>query len=376
MMQLTGPHSRRTQRILYVITDLDVGGAEKCCAQLAMGLNRERWHAAVCSLSPVGAMADRLVQAGVEVHSLGVRSVREAPQAVSRLARLVRRFRPAIAHTFLFHANVVGRVAGWMAGTPHIVSSIRVAERRFRSHLIIENLTCRLSERVTCVSGAVARFTRRHSHVPSGRLTVIPNGIDLHADRDSEPVDRGQLGMPAPGVVALFVGRLDAQKGVDTLLHALGPARGRCGDLHVVLVGAGAERAALERLARELDLTPYVHFLGWRDDVRAIMRAADFLVLPSRWEGMSNAVLEAMAEGLPVIATRAEGSAELVRHDETGILVEIDEPDALASAMAMLGLDSEKRVQYGRAGRERVCREFSLERMIDRHTELYESLLR
>jgi glycosyltransferase involved in cell wall biosynthesis len=370
-------HSRSAslQRVLFVITDLDVGGAEKCCVQLATGLDRARWHAQVCCLSGPGVLGERLRVAGIPVHTLRAANVWNAPGAIWELSQLMHRLRPTIVHTFLFHANMVGRLAGWLTAVPRILSSIRVAERRFRYHLILENMTCRFSHKVVCVSDAVARFTRRRSHVPASRLVVIPNGVELQPNSSAPAPDRSDVGLSHDSIVALYVGRLDPQKGVDVLLRALAIARSNVANLHLLVAGSGLEHSSLVGLAQQLGLESHVHFLGWRDDVSALMHAADFFVMPSRWEGMPNAVLEAMAAGLPVIATRAEGSAELVRNGETGRLVAIDDEKELASAIVELAHDPALRAVWGKRGQATARTEYSLSTMLGRYDQLYESLL-
>jgi glycosyltransferase involved in cell wall biosynthesis len=367
------PRPKRPRRILFVITDLDAGGAEKCCAQLAIGLDRARWEPSVCSLAAPGVLADELSSRGIPVHSLYARGARDFSRSVWRLTRIMRRTRPELVQTFLFHANVVGRLAARCAGVPRVFSSIRVAEKRHRYHLVVENLTCRLSDRIVCVSQAVGRFTRRHSHVPPQRLLVITNGVDVDAIDGVPGIDRRALGILPDALLALYVGRLDRQKGVDVLLHAFARVRHRLPQLALVVAGAGPERDALVALARELGIDAHAHFLGWRGDVPALCTAADFLVMPSRWEGMPNAVLEAMAAGLPVIATRVEGSSELVQDGDTGKLVASDSVEELADSMIALATDRATRERYGRNGRDRVRQAFSLQRMIADYERLYES---
>ncbi len=363
----------KRRRLLLVITTLDVGGAEKCCVTLATGLDRERWHVEVCSVIRAGSMAGPLRDAGIPVHSLDASRLWHAPTATLRLARIIRRVRPDVVHTFLFHANMLGRLAAQLAGRPRVVASIRVAERRFRHHLILENLTCRLSDCVACVSRDVARFVRRRCHEPAGRLVVIPNGVDVGPVAESTHA-RSTLGLRADSRVAIYVGRLDQQKGVDVLLRAVAEVRRHMPELTVLLVGAGPQQRALEQLAGELGVSSHVKFLGWRSDATELIRAADFLVLPSRWEGMPNVVLEAMAAGRPVIATRTEGTAELVRHRETGLLVPIDEPSALAAAIIELA-DPERRKVWGDRGRTVAVEEFSTTHMIQQYEQLYALLL-
>jgi glycosyltransferase involved in cell wall biosynthesis len=207
------------------------------------------------------------------------------------------------------------------------------------------------------------------------RLAVIPNAVDAAAELDENRAPRSVLGAPPDALAALYVGRLDPQKGVDVLLHAVARAHRVLPHLHLSLAGIGPDQDALVNLARQLGVDSRTHFLGWRNDVPALLGAADLFVMPSRWEGMPNALLEAMAAGLPVIATRAQGSTELVRDGETGKLIAIDQPDELADAMVSLGNDPALRRRYGRTGREFAHREFSLERMIGRYLALYDSLL-
>jgi starch synthase (maltosyl-transferring) len=366
--------SRRPLRLLFVITDLDVGGAEKFCVQLATGLDRSSWSPAVCCLSRPGAAAEPLAAAGVPVYSLDARSYWHAPATVLRLAWLMRQVRPAIVHTILFHANVVGRLAARLAGVRRVISSIRVAERRYAHHLVLENLTCRLAQRILCVSGAVARYVRRHAHLPAAHLAVVPNGVDADEVGAATPVDRATLGLPPDASVAAFVGRLDPQKGVDMLLRAAALAMSQLPQLHLVLAGAGPERDALVQLARQLGIQSRAHFLGLRSDVPSLLRAADLFVLSSRWEGMPNAVLEAMAAGLPVVATRTEGTTELVREGETGLLVDIDDCSGLARALVCVAADPSRRADWGSAARQLVRREYSVDRMIVRYEQLYDGL--
>jgi glycosyltransferase involved in cell wall biosynthesis len=337
---------------------------------LATGLDRREWLPHVCGLAPAGALADRLVARGVAVDALNVRRAWDVPAAVVRLARLMRRVRPHIVHTMLFHANVIGRIAARLAGVSRVVSSIRVAERRYRHHLLLETLTCRLSQRVVCVSRDVARFTRRHSHVPAARLAVVPNGVESNPAL-GDSVAQSAIERPTGSITALYVGRLDPQKAVDVLLRAFARAVADVSNLHLVIAGTGPDHDTLQSLARQLGIERSVQFVGFHQNVPELMHAADFFVLPSRWEGMPNVVLEAMAAGLPVVATRTEGTAEIVRDGASGSLVAIDDDAALATQMTRLARDAELRVAWGSCGREIVQREYSIENMRERHAQIY-----
>lgn len=360
------------------ITDLDVGGAEKAMIELATRLDPSRWDVDVVSLLPRGPLADRLVQQAIPYESLGVRRAMDAPRALLRWHKILKRRRPRIVHTFLYHANMLGRLAARMAGVPHCVSGIRVAERRFRSRLVFDRLTRRLVDRYVCVSPSVATFMRHAAAISSDRLVVIPNGVNVRTADLARPVDRKKdLDLSPERIILVCLGRLDRQKGVDLLLDALQILRTRQpgeSSLAVLLVGDGPERGQLEESSRHHDLEGLVRFVGWQPNPQDWLASADGLVLPSRWEGMPNAVLEAMAAKLPVIATMVEGAIELVSPGRTGWLVPTESPAALADSIIQFLADPIRRRQFGLAGRECVEREFSIESMVQQYERLYESL--
>jgi glycosyltransferase involved in cell wall biosynthesis len=169
------------------------------------------------------------------------------------------------------------------------------------------------------------------------------------------------------------VGLLNVAKGQDLVLEAL--ARPECRALHVLFAGDGAWRAELERRAAELGLGPRARFLGWRDDVPALVAACDFVLLPSRWEGLPYAVLEAFAAARPVVATPVDGARSLVADGRTGVLARAIAADALAEACArMCALDATQRAELGRAGRELVLAEHTAARMVDALVRVYEEV--
>jgi glycosyltransferase involved in cell wall biosynthesis len=188
--------------------------------------------------------------------------------------------------------------------------------------------------------------------------------------------------VPESGVVAAFVGRLDPQKGVDSLLRAMASLRARGagagagggGGVRLVLAGEGPQRRELESLVAELRLGGAVRLLGFVQDVRSVLSAADLLVMPSRWEGFGLAAGEAMAAGLPVIAGRAAGLRELVVEGETGLLVGADEPEEIARSIELLAYDPARRLAMGQAGERRVAESFAIERNVSTHERLYLSL--
>ena len=319
--------------IAFCITELDRGGAERALSQLVLGLNRDEWLPRVFCLGPRGHFADVIEAGGVAVECFGGSGVMSLPRVLLRLTLALRRFRPAVLQTFLFHANIVGRFAGRLARVPRIVSGIRVADRRSRWYGRLDHWTNGLVDHNVCVSQGVADFSISETGLSPRKLSVIPNGVDYELFASATPADLMQFGIPQGSPVVITIGRLEEQKGIDLLLTAASLVLRDHRDCHFLIVGDGCDRAALESQARQLGLANSVHFVGQRADVPNLLAASTAFVLPSRWEGMSNALLEAMATGLPVVATAVEGSTELVRSGETGLLVPAGRSEALAAAI-------------------------------------------
>jgi starch synthase (maltosyl-transferring) len=274
--------------------------------------------------------------------------------------------------SFLFHANVACRLAAPLAGSPWVVGGLRGAEHQRRWHLALDHATSRLATGAVCVSEGVRRSSVEVARLDPDRLVVIPNGIDPAPIDASPPVDRAALGVPAGDVLALFVGRLDAQKDVRTLLVAAAIVAARRPDWHLAIVGDGPERDQLVRSPAASRIpSGRLHWLGRRDDVPGLLKAADFLVLPSRWEGMPNVVLEAMAARLAVVATAVEGPEDLVLPGRTGWLVPPCDPAALASALLDASADPDRLRSFGEAGRDRVERHFTRSAVIRSYDELW-----
>ncbi len=362
-------------RVTLAITDLDVGGAERALVALALGLDRRRWRPSVVSLAGEGALAGPLRAAGIEVVCLGVDPKRPL-QSVGKLVGTLRTLRPELLQSFLFHANVAVKLAAPMAGRPWVVGGLRVAERQRRWHLTLDWLTARLSTGSVCVSEGVRRFSVREGRLDPARLVVIPNGVDLDRFDVAIPVDRASIGVPPRSVLALSVGRFDPQKGLDILLDAASIVARSRPDWHLAMVGDGPLRPALlDQAARSPALAGRVHWLGRRDDVPGLLKAADLLVLPSLWEGMPNVVLEAMAAGRAVVATAVEGTEDLVVPDQTGWLVPPGQASPLAEALLQAATDADRRRQFGQDGRGRVEAEFTPRQVVAAYERLWAGVL-
>jgi glycosyltransferase involved in cell wall biosynthesis len=363
-------------RLALVITELEVGGAEKCLVELATHIDRQRFTPVVYSLGPrpdskKDALVRRLEETQIEVHFFDLDKWSDYWGGVRRLAAALRRQRAEIVQTFLFHANVLGTRAARRAGVRRIATGVRVADpRRWRS--IVERWTTRSADRFVCVSHGVAEHCRRRGFA-TRKLVVIPNGIDLAAWDSAEPANLTHFGLPPGQRAIVYVGRLDAQKRVKPLVALMATELAAAIPKHdLLLVGEGPLRSPLEELAGRLRIGSRVHFAGWRPDVPNVLAAADLLVLPSQWEGMPNAVLEAMAAGKPVVATLAEGVQELLgeRVAEQGVPLGAGWAPFCDRITAILG-NSQTARDLGRHNQERAQRHFSREAMLAAYERLY-----
>jgi len=212
---------------------------------------------------------------------------------------------------------------------------------------------------------------------PQQRVQRMVNGIDVGMFRPQSNKDAAKAGLGLDGkTIALFVGRLAPQKALPVLFQALQKAAGACPNLHLMLLGDGPERPALERLARELAIEPQITFVGNVSDVRGYLGAADIFVLPSEAEGISNALLEAMAAGLACIATSVGGSPEVVDNGSCGILLPPNRPDLFADALASLAHDPHEAMRLGARARDRILAHYSFEVVDRQYRLLYDRLLR
>lgn len=357
-----------------------MGGAERCLAELALRLDRDRFAVVAYALGPRPAddersLVPRLEAAGVEVHCLGGRGVFDAPAVAWKLARLLKRQRPDIVQTFLFHANLVGRLAARWAAAPRVVAGIRVAERDRRWHLVLDRWTSQLVDRYVAVSQSVAAFSQSEANLPGERIVVIPNGIDVQAFDAAAPADLAEFGIRPGRRAATYVGRLDRQKGLRELIAHSKDWLERLPEHDLLLAGDGPQREELEALVQRLGLGERIRLAGWLKNVPAILRASEMLLLPSRWEGMANAMLEAMACRLPIVAMDVEGVGELLGPNTGDQTAPAGNMQVFADKIVAIAGSAELRARLGAENRRRVEESFTLDAMVARYAALYDELL-
>ena len=366
-------------KIVYIITGTGIGGAEKILYHTVTGLNNNHYSVSVCSLKERGEIARDLERQGIEVHCLKMENKEgfigwlTTIGSLIRLIPYLRKLQPTIVHSFLFRANIVARIASYITSIPIVISSIRVMGGEKNYFHYLERMTSFMVDHYITVSESVKDYLVRKSRIPLEKVSVIYNGVNIKEHNSLKMPNQRVIG--AEDKVVITVGRLHTQKGHSYLLQAIAKVQKEISKVKVLVIGEGEEENNLKNLAKSLDLTDKIIFAGLRVDVEEILPEADLFVLPSLWEGMPNALLEAMALGIPVVATDVGGIPEVVIHEETGILIPPKDSDALASAMIDLLQNNFKAQKMGEAGRDRVEKHFSLARTIEKTECLYKKLL-
>jgi len=363
------------------ITELHVGGAERCLAELALRADRNRFAPTVYCLSArpredAFSFVPMLETAGVPVVFLGGRRAVQFPAVVGRLKKHLVARKTDVLQSFLFHANIVGRIAARWAGVPAVVSGIRVAERGAHWHTRLDRLTQKWVDRYVCVSQASAEFTARQGGIPPEKITVIPNGINLDAYPSGETADRATLGLRTDRRWIVFVGRLERQKGVEHLIESAPKWLAQTPEHDLLIVGDGPLREKLESACRLRGIADRVHFTGRRSDVPALLSESDLLVLPSLWEGMPNVVLEAMAARRPEVATDVEGVRELLGPGAAEQIVSVGDAVAWTRRIVRFALDRTLAESVGLENRRRAERHFTIASMVSAYEDLWESAYR
>jgi glycosyltransferase involved in cell wall biosynthesis len=369
--------------ILQLVTNFRLGGTERHISNLVRLLDRARFEVHLACLGRFGEFLEPIEQECGAVAEYPIRRL-YGPATVRRqlqFARDLRRRRIQVVHTYGFYANVFGLPAARLAQTPLIIASIRdTGDHLSATRRWLQRLTCRLADCVL-VNAEAVRQRLIADGFPAHKVTVIRNGINLGGFSSSRGRDalRRALGLPAFGPLVTVVSRLIPMKGIEHFLQAAERIAQRLPEARFLVVGdcepsppaRTSYRADLEALTARLGLAGRVLFLGFRSDVADLLAASTVSVLPSLSEGLSNVLLESMAVGVPVVATRVGGNPEAVEHGVTGLLVAPGDASALAHAVTLLLEHPHLARCYGEAARQRVRERFSDQGMVRATEDFY-----
>ena len=366
-----------TKRILQIIPTLDRSGAEKQMTLLARGLPRDEFDVHVCALTRGGPLVADLRRAEIPTTVIGKRW-KLSPRAYWQLRRLVARLHPDLIHTWLFAANSYGRAAGIACGARCLVAGERCVDPwKGWTELTIDRYLGRRTGRIVAVSPGVRDFYARHG-LPAEKIEVIPNGVE---PATPSPATRQQvlaeLDLPDTCRLVGVIGRLWPQKRLKDAIWAADLLKVIRDDVHLLIIGDGPHRDRLRKFRDQVLIRDKVHFLGRRDDVPRLLPHLDLLWSTSAYEGQSNSIMEAMAAGVPVVATDIPGTRDLVVHGQTGYLVPVGKPGraVITKHTNRVLNDPELARRLGEAARRRMLSKFSVETMVARYAQLYRELL-
>ncbi len=331
----------------------------------------------VCCISGRGGIGYRLEQADIPVTYLDVRHTFDL-KAFHKLWRLLRDLQPEVLVTYLPHADLIGRLLGRLAGVPRIVTSVRVklwTSPRYLWLFIADGLTSFLVNQYHFNSPTIARAYQRWLRVPSYKITIIPNGIPLSVFQQQHDTKklRAALKIPVGHRIICCVARLRLQKGHHYLFQALAILTRHHSNLTVLLVGDGPDRQTIEQQAANAGVQEHLRFLGSRSDVPGLLHLADLFVLPTLFEGMSNALLEAMAAGKPIVTTALPENQDIITHGVTGLLVPPKDSKALSSALDRLLQDAVAAARLGRAAQD-ASRHYELTKIVAQYEQFFSRL--
>jgi glycosyltransferase involved in cell wall biosynthesis len=364
----------RRARIVFLLPTLDIGGAERQVLRAAAGLDARRFDPLVLAFQTgSGRLARELEAAGVTAVDLGLESRRSAIAAGWRLTRWLRAHPCDVLMAYMFHANLAARLVRPFARVPRLVCSERVVGWESPLRVAVNRATCRLADAITTNSAAGVRFWANKLGLPESRVHLIYNGVDVAL---FSPRDDRTARQPGPVVIGNLA-RLHRKNGHETLLDALEAlaAKPDLPSWRCVIAGEGPEAQALAESITRRGLDARVELAGHVGDPAVFLRSLDLYVQSSTAEGLPNAALEAMATGLPVVATAVGGTPEVVEEGKTGWLVPAGDAGSLAGQIAALLRAPAERGAMGQAGRQRVEQRFSVPRMIADTERLLDGLL-
>ena len=366
-------------RIIHLITDLSTGGAQTALLRFLSAIDRNLYNpTVVCFYNGNSIIAKEIHKLNIPVIDLGM-THKGRIDVFFRFNRLLQNERPVVLHTWLFHANLTGRLMGRLNKVPIIITSRRNINIGSKWRELLKRLTSGLDDKVVAVCEAVRQAEIVGSKIPAEKVVTIYNGIDplpfTPVSIDASRKIRNALGIHNDELVLGTIGRLEPQKGFFDLITSSSHIKAKYNSVRLIIVGEGELRNSLELQTINQNLSGTIKFAGLRNDIPELMSALDVFVSSSLWEGLPNVVLEAMAAGKPVVATSVGGTPEVVVDGVTGLLVPPHNPEAMARAIIRLLKNPELGTRMGRAGKERVLKQFSIQRMVTKTQQLYKELM-
>lgn len=356
-------------KILFFIIDLNSGGAEWQLARLAEALPKQDFIVKIVSMYGRGEVFNFLKNQQISVECLDY----ERPCHIWKLVkfvRIIRQFKPDVLHTWMFHANLLGKIIGKLCGVQNIIASLRVAEKERPYHVTLERWTSFLNTKILCNSKGLEDFTKQQGF-PFAKLIVIPNSFD------NKNFSFTKRKIPKDGNwKILYLGRISKQKGPSYLIDAANILAPKNIPFHIDIVGAEDNNLLFKNLKSEIKNLKLENNISIspplpHSEIPALMERYHLLILPSLWEGMPNVIMEAFASGLPVIATNIEGSSDLVKDGITGLLAKPADSESLSEKIVSAISHYEEMREMARRAYDYLVKNHSPEIIHEKFIDLY-----
>ena len=364
--------------ILHVISKLPIGGVENQLLLTLKNYDRIKLNPLVCSLLDKGEIGKEIEDAGIEVIALNKLKHRFDRSIAKDIYKLIKTRNVKIVRTHQYHANLYGRLAAWLAKVPCIIASVHnvyTIDRKLHRRMI-NRFLARFTDKVVAVSEIVKKDILKYDGLREDKVMIIHNGIDterlLNIDGN---VIRSEFNISSDVPVIGTIGRLTFQKGQKYLIEAVSKIKEKFPSIMLLIVGDGPIKDELQNYSKTLGLNKHVIFTGSRRDIPPLLAAMDIFVLPSLWEGLPNALLEAMASGKTIIATDIPPIREIINNEKIGILVPARDSKAMASSIELLLNDKTSAETFCKSAQERAFSDFNITTTVDKYTNLYKDIL-
>jgi glycosyltransferase involved in cell wall biosynthesis len=360
-------------KILYVITSLGLGGAEKLLLSYVERLNLNKYKFFVCTLREKPNDLASEIAKYAELINLNVNN-RFDISVVFHLRKLIKKLQPDIIHTHLFQARIYTSFALLFTNRPasitHKHNSVNL--KKHNIFILLEMLSLIFYDRIIAISQSVKRSLYTYEFVPKNKVYILSNGIDYSLFSNNSKI---KTDLKDGNITLGTVCRLEPQKGIRYLLLAMKTILAKFPDVKLEIIGTGSLLSELQTLSVEIGISNSVKFLGKFTDVIPFYKRMDIFVLPSLYEGFGIVILEAMAMGIPVVATNVDGIKEVLINDESGILIPPKNPEAIANVVNYLIDNPQIRERFSKEGKKRASL-FDIKDHLIKLDKLYSDLLR
>lgn len=347
---------------MHLTTDSRIGGTEKMILAFIKNCS-EAFENSVTVMKGNGPLLEEASKHGARCFALNMQS-RLDIWKVCALFKILKNWSPDILHSYLFHSNIAGRITGRLAGIRHIICGQRNTDSAKKRHQILfDRWTHPLCEAVISNTQAAKEVITKREKIPPGKIHVIYNGIK--EDSAVRSIEKSDITGENDSIILVNVSSFTPKKGHSVLIESVSPILKSRKKIHLVLAGSGPLEDEIRSRVFSLELQKKIHFLGYRNDVQSLLRSCDLFILSSLWEGMPNAVLEAMMQGLPVIASAAGGIPEVIEDTVEGFLVPPGNGAKLADRIIFALDHPEDLKNMALKAKEKVRNHFTIKKMID-----------